>query len=281
LTKMKTAFVFASLCLLLTYAATCDRQYTVQPGEYCYLIAQNNGLSLDQFYSLNPGINCDNLQIGQVVCLSGSPSPGPTPPPTPSGGEIVSYEQFIAAVTSTGYPTPSDGQYNSFINNYASAGGITSVRELAMFLAEILWESGGLQYKSEIRCQGNNCPGDYRSPGDDPNKFYYGRGYIQLTWSYNYRAASQDLYGDDRLVQDPDQVAYNEDVAWQTAFWFWRVNVHNDSGVQAGQFGSATNRVNGDLECNPCRGACTNRNQIYAQVLQAFGDYESPNYAGC
>ena len=194
----------------------------------------------------------------------------------------VSFDQFARAVTSiNGYPTPSQTQYESFNNNYASAGGISSNRELAMFLSEILWESGGLIYTSEIACQGNNCPDSYRSPGDDPNLFYYGRGYIQLSWSYNYKAASEDLYGDDRLVTNPDQVANDEDTAWKTAFWFWKTNVHDDSGVQSGQFGSATNKINGGLECNPCQGACNNRNEIYANVLPIFGVDESPNNDGC
>jgi len=282
---MKAAFFLALLPLLISCATNpCSQQYTVKEGEYCYLIAENNGLSLDQFKAINSDVNCDNLQVGAQVCIKASSDPSPPTPDTPSDsdGKLVTFDQFTTAVTGTNnYPAPSQDQYNSFINNYEKAGGITSARELAMFLAEILWESGGLQYKAEIRCKDDGCPNDYRSPGDDPSKFYYGRGYIQLTWSYNYKAASEDLFGDDRLVTDPDQVATNEDIAWQTAFWFWKTNVHSVDGVQNGQFGSATNAINGDLECNPCRGACTNRNDIYAHVLKIFGVNESPNYAGC
>ena len=279
---MKIIVTLALLSVLFGCALSCDNQHTVQAGEYCWLIATDNGLSMDDFYSLNPGLDCNNLQIGVVVCVGGGSGPSPNPPgPSPSGGG-VSYDQFVAAVTSTnGYPTPSQAQYNAFNGNYASAGGISSNRELAMFLSEILWESGGLIYKAEIACQNDGCPGSYRSDGDDPNLFYYGRGYIQLSWSYNYRAASEDLFGDDRLVTNPNQVATDEDIAWKTAFWFWKTNVHGDSGVQNGQFGSATNKVNGGLECNPCRGACSNRNDIYAHVLQAFGVDESPNFNGC
>lgn len=47
----------------------CARSYTVVAGDYCYLIATNNGLSLQQFLSLNPGLNCDPLRIGAVVCV--------------------------------------------------------------------------------------------------------------------------------------------------------------------------------------------------------------------
>ncbi|KAL0485695.1 chitinase [Acrasis kona] len=193
----------------------------------------------------------------------------------------ISYQQFANAVTSSGYQKPSGDKYNAFINNYEKAGGITSNRELAMFLSEILWESGGLIYKEEIRCKQSKCPGDYRSPGDDPHKFYYGRGYIQLTWSYNYRDASKALFGDNRLVNDPDMVARDENVAWKVSFWFWRYRVRTDNRVLQGQFGAATDRINGGQECHPCRKACNNRFNIYGKVLKAFGISERPNPQGC
>ncbi len=41
--------------------------YTVESGDFCGTIADANNLSLDQFIALNPGIACENLQIGQVV----------------------------------------------------------------------------------------------------------------------------------------------------------------------------------------------------------------------
>jgi len=113
---------------------------------------------------------------------------------------------------------------------------------------------------------------------------FYGRGYIQLTWSYNYKSASQALYGDLRLYNNPTTVATNEDQAWGTAFWFWKVNVHGDSGVQAGQFGSATKKINGGLECGsnpPNKTGAQNRFNIYVKVLKAFGINEAANSAGC
>lgn len=47
----------------------CQKSYTVKAGDYCWLIATDNGLTLDQFYALNPGLVCNPLQIGTVVCL--------------------------------------------------------------------------------------------------------------------------------------------------------------------------------------------------------------------
>lgn len=96
-----------------------------------------------------------------------------------------------------------------------------------MALAQFLQESAGLTAKSEIACASNGCPGQYETPGCDiAGQNYYGRGYIQLTWCTNYKAASQDLFGSTTLVDNPDSVATNENNAWDTAFWFWKVCFH-------------------------------------------------------
>jgi len=92
-----------------------------------------------------------------------------------------------------------------------------------MFLSQILWESGGLRYKRELICVKSGCPGVYDHSVGVKGQEYYGRGYIQLTHSYNYKAASLALFNDLRLINDPDMVANNEDVAWATAAWFWKV----------------------------------------------------------
>lgn len=43
--------------------------YTVESGDFCGTIATDNNLTLDAFLALNPGIDCNNLQIGQQVKL--------------------------------------------------------------------------------------------------------------------------------------------------------------------------------------------------------------------
>jgi hypothetical protein len=73
-------------------------------------------------------------------------------------------------------------QYSNFINGASPQGGITTKRELAMFLAQIIHESGGLVYKIEQACGSGcfKCPGQYITADDYPGKRYCGRGYIQL-----------------------------------------------------------------------------------------------------
>ena len=105
---------------------------------------------------------------------------------------LVSWEEFTHAITSSGYPAPKRNQYDAFIHRLP-AGQINNKVEAAMFLAQILWESGGLRYKRELICIKTGCPGVYDHSVGVPGKNYYGRGYIQLTHSYNYKAASLDL----------------------------------------------------------------------------------------
>ena len=52
------------------YISRCYRTYTVKAGDTCWYIANSfTNLGDSKFYTANPGINCNNLQIGQVVCL--------------------------------------------------------------------------------------------------------------------------------------------------------------------------------------------------------------------
>lgn len=260
--------------------ASCSRSYKVVSGDSCWRIATNNGMSVDQLIALNPGVNCNVLQIGVILCISkgSDPSPNPNPDPSPTPDGTITYQQFVDAVRACGYSTPSNSLYTSFVSRAARDGLITTKRELAMFLAEIVHESGGLYYKREIICQKDGCPNSYRSAGDPPGIYYYGRGFIQLTWSYNYRAASYALFGDDRLVKNPDLVAQSDDYSWAVSFWFWKVNVH--SKVQTGKFGYATRGINGG-ECSPCKLACPTRFKYYSKILPIFGVNETPNPEGC
>lgn len=50
---------------------------------------------------------------------------------------------------------------------------------------------------------------------------YRGRGAIGITGKSNYAAASQDLFGDDRLVKNPELLT-NPEIAAQTSAWFMK-----------------------------------------------------------
>lgn len=103
------------------------------------------------------------------------------------------------------------------------------------------------------------------------------------SWNYNYGAASADLYGDDRLLRNPDQVATNDEIAWATAFWYWKTRVGTRQEVKNGWFGSATNAINGGLECNGgfYQDKAKKRFEIYKVVLKEFNVNETPIENGC
>lgn len=69
------AVVVASLAAIfaqVSYAAECSRKYTVKEGDYCDKISAANNVSTYQLGAINPGVineACDNLQIGQEICL--------------------------------------------------------------------------------------------------------------------------------------------------------------------------------------------------------------------
>jgi predicted chitinase len=51
---------------------------------------------------------------------------------------------------------------------------------------------------------------------------YYGRGMHQLTWKPTYAACSNAVFGDDRLVRDPNLVINDINVNIQATAWYWR-----------------------------------------------------------
>ena len=97
-----------------------------------------------------------------------------------------------------------------------------------------------LQHTKEIACATNNCPTNYRTGRELKDKYYFGRGYIQLTWLDNYANCSLDLYGDMRLVDNPELVSDTVEGAWGSAFWYWKKYVHNIPEVKQISIGSKT-----------------------------------------
>ncbi|KAF7338881.1 hypothetical protein MSAN_02211300 [Mycena sanguinolenta] len=71
---------------------SCTATYNVVSGDTCATIESKTGVSDPQLHALNPSINsgCTNLQIGQVLCVSGSG--GSTPFPTNYTGIATFYD---------------------------------------------------------------------------------------------------------------------------------------------------------------------------------------------
>jgi predicted chitinase len=140
---------------------------------------------------------------------------------------------------------------------FATTGGSeVAKREAAAFLANVNHETGGLVYIKEIntanyphycdQTQSYGCPAGQSA--------YYGKGPIQLSWNYNYKAAG-DALGID-LLRNPYLVETDPAVAWKTGLWFW--NTQSGAGTMSGHqaivggsgFGESIRSINGSMECN-------------------------------
>ena len=140
---------------------------------------------------------------------------------------------------------------------FANTGDDTvKKQEAAAFLANVNHETGGLVYVVEQNTanyphycdasQSYGCPAGQAA--------YYGRGPIQLSWNFNYKAAG-DALGID-LLNNPYQVEQNSAVAWKTGLWYWNtqsgpgtMTPHN-AMVNSRGFGETIRSINGSIECN-------------------------------
>lgn len=142
---------------------------------------------------------------------------------------------------------------------------MTDSNEAAMFLAQLIHESGGFQHSKEIGGGAGHAYGTR----------YYGRGFIQLTWEDNYRKASQAIYGDDRLVRDPDSVSNDPELSMRVSVWYWEWAVRPAGGPRQNKFGMTTKAIN-PMEGGPSNTAAQRR---YGFYLKAAGVLRIVNLA--
>jgi predicted chitinase len=161
----------------------------------------------------------------------------------PNRNPFYTYSGLVAALSA--YPA------------FAGAGSDTVRRqEAAAFLANVNHETGGLVYVVEQNTANYPHYCDWGQPFGCPagQAAYYGRGPMQLSWNYNYRAAG-DALGID-LLNDPWRVEREAAVAWKTGIWFWMTSTgagsmtgHN-AMVNGAGFGQTIRTINGALECD-------------------------------
>ncbi|MFG3258937.1 glycoside hydrolase family 19 protein [Streptomyces sp. NPDC048172] len=160
----------------------------------------------------------------------------------------------------------------------------TRKREAAAFLANVSHETGGLVHVVEQNEANYPHYCDKEQPYGCPagNDAYYGRGPIQLSWNFNYKAAGEALGID--LLNNPWLVERDPAVAWQTGLWYW--NTQKGPGTVTGHqamteghgFGESIRSINGTLECdggNPTQ--VKSRVDRYKQFTQLLGTTPGDN----
>ncbi|MFI8254347.1 glycoside hydrolase family 19 protein [Streptomyces filamentosus] len=162
---------------------------------------------------------------------------------------------------------------------FAGTGSDTvKKQEAAAFLANVSHETGGLYYIVEQNTANYPHYCDANQPYGCPagQAAYYGRGPIQLSWNFNYKAAG-DALGID-LLNNPWRVEQDPAVAMMTGLWYW--NTQNGPGtmtahnamVNGAGFGQTIWAINGSLECNGGNPAqVQSRVTKYQQFTQILG----------
>lgn len=138
------------------------------------------------------------------------------------------------------------------INEAIKYADITLPRSIASFIAQTGHESLGFSVVKEMGSDkylskydtGRLAERLGNSPeADGDGQLYAGRGLIQVTGRANYLACSKALFGDDRLLRQPELLEQPKYAALSAA-WFWKLNNLNrlSSDIMA-----QTKRINGGL----------------------------------
>ncbi|MET8385793.1 glycoside hydrolase family 19 protein [Streptosporangium canum] len=208
------------------------------------------------------------------------PTTQPTTPPNP-GAFVVSEAQFNQMFPSRN----SFYTYNGLVAAlsaypaFARTGSDTVRRqEAAAFLANVNHETGGLVHIVEQNTANYPHYCDAGQPYGCPagQAAYYGRGPIQLSWNFNYKAAGDAL--GINLLNNPNLVQTDPAVAWKTGVWYWMsqngpgtMTAHN-AMVNGYGFGETIRSINGSLECggrNPAQ--VQSRVNAYQRFVQILG----------
>ncbi|XP_075661905.1 endochitinase EP3-like [Castanea sativa] len=208
-------------------------------------------------------------------CTSGSPTT-----PSTNGGSVANivtqdfFNRIInqAAASCAGKNFYTRAAFLDALNSFNQFGNLgssdDSKREIAAFFAHVTHETGHFCYIEEV----NGASQDYCDKTNtqypcNPNKKYFGRGPLQLTWNYNYGAAGTSIKID--LLNSPETVATDVAVSFKTALWFWMTNVRP---VVSQGFGATIRAINGAIECNGGNPSTVQaRIQYYTQYCNQLG----------
>lgn len=237
--------------------------------------AQNCGCSPDLCCSQFGfcGSTSDYCGVGcqQEPCFAPPPANGV------SVDEIVTQEFFNGIIDQIESSCASNGFYSRWafleaLESYSRFARIGSVddsrREIAAFFAHVTHETGHFCYIEEINGPSRDyCDENATQYPCNPNKGYYGRGPIQLSWNFNYGPAGTAI-GFDGL-NAPETVATDPVISFKTALWYWTNRVQP---VISLGFGATIRAINDALECDGANSATVQaRVRYYTEYCRQLG----------
>ncbi|MDR0565741.1 MAG: chitinase [Prevotellaceae bacterium] len=167
-------------------------------------------------------------------------------------------------------------------------------RELAAFLAHLSQETGGFRYLEQLTVTRSYSVASKEYPPVD-GKEYYGRGPIQLSYSYNYGQFSSAYFGDKRvLLNNPELLATDSVVSFGSAIWFWmtgqspKPSCHDvmTGGWEPGDMDTDANRLPGfgltlniinASQCGKASEHAQRRYDLYDKYCSYFGVTKGDN----
>lgn len=162
---------------------------------------------------------------------------------------------------------------------------IENPKRQAHFITQLAHESGSLRYTKELadgtRYEGRADLGN-TEPGDGVR--FKGWGLIQTTGRKNTLLVSQYLYGDDRLVEQADELLKDPDpvLCARAAGYFWKVGAGLNLSKMALSYGVPAGCNLSDLaDADDFKGICLavnggmngyeDRQKFYHQAAQVLG----------
>lgn len=149
---------------------------------------------------------------------------------------------------------PVAGVFLPVLNAAMPRWEIDNPKRVAAFLAQIGHESGQLRYVKELGSDRYLARYDTGAlamrlgntpQADGDGQLYRGRGLIQVTGHNNYQACSRALFGDERLLAQP-QLLEQPRWACESAAWFWQSRGLN-ALADRDEFNRITRHINGGL----------------------------------
>lgn len=174
------------------------------------------------------------------------------------GGFVVTEAQFNSMFPGrNGFYTYS-GQVTAMTSfpAFATTGSDTTKKqEAAAFLANVAHETGNLVFVVEQNTANYPHYCDQSQPYGCPagQAAYYGRGPLQLSWNFNYKAAGDALSTD--LLDNPWLVEQDPAISWKTGLWYWMTGTgaagqtSHQAMVNGAGFGTTIRAIN-SIECN-------------------------------